>query len=204
MVVMSTRPEAKHVSWTFSSVVGTAAPMTGADAMEAGGDTDAPADAMPTGRWASDICACLNRPISCLAVFCCASCTLGQASSISVGGSATRCLTVFATIFILTFLGYILQLSSEAAGQEMMTASVVLMVVGSILAFAIVFAARRAIRTKQRIQGSDAEDCCLALFCNTCAVCQILNNLTGRYKGFWSTYAVIGQEGDDQAPVLPK
>ena len=81
-------------------------------------------------------------------------------------------------------------------------AAAVLYLILSIVACAVVFAARRAIRTRERIEGSNTEDCCVAIWCASCSVCQILNNVPGNYLGFWSTYDALRQpaplpEGDD-------
>ena len=84
----------------------------------------------------------------------------------------------------------------------MMVAAAVLYLILSTVACAVVFAARRAIRTRERIEGSNTEDCCVAIWCASCSVCQILNNVPGNYLGFWSTYDALRQpaplpEGDD-------
>lgn len=81
----------------------------------------------------------------------------GQASSISVGGNANRCLTVFVAIFICAVVGYGLQFGGTGAA---MAIAWVFSVLGSCIAFAVVWAARREIRTRQKIQGTELEDCC--------------------------------------------
>ena len=163
---------------------------------------------------------CFSRPMPCLSVFCCGPCTVGQASSISFGGNATRCLIVSVALLVLTLTGYVLLMvdfagefiaakslglnsaqallcavantsSNNANNTGMMVADSVVYLIAPIVAFAVVFAARRAIRTRERIEGSDTEDCCLAFWCNSCLVCQILNNMPGNYLGFWSTYGAL-------------
>ena len=87
---------------------------------------------------------------------------------------------MFIAIFICGTVGYGLQFGGTGAA---MAIAWVFSVVGSCLAFGVVWAARREIRTKQGIKGTDGEDCCLSFWCNSCSVCQILNNVKGRYQG---------------------
>jgi len=198
------------------------------------------------GQWRYSLCDCFSRPTSCLSVFCCSPCTLGQASSISFGGNATPCFIVAVVLFVLTLTSYVLRFAicyaiSNNSGMMgdlcvahnimdantisnnlsavlylisnmrptawttsdgAIVAAAALYLIASIVACAVVFAARRAIRTRERIEGSAAADCCVAICCASCSVCQILNNVPGNYLGFWSTYDTLSQpaplpEGDD-------
>merc|ERR1712159_59774 len=195
------------------------------------------------GQWRYSLCDCFSRPTSCLSVFCCSPCTVGQASSISFGGNATPCFIVAVVLFVLTLTSYVLRFAicyaiSNNSGMMgnlcvahnimdantisnkrptawttsdgVVVAAAVLYLIASIVACAVVFAARRAIRTRERIEGSAAADCCVAICCASCSVCQILNNVPGNYLGFWSTYDTLSQpaplpEGDDttQVELLP-
>ena len=83
--------------------------------------------------------------------------TIGQASSISVGGNANRCLIVFIAIFVCAVVGYGLQFGDTEAT---MAIAWVFSVLGSCIAFGVIFAARREIRMRQKIQGTELEDCC--------------------------------------------
>jgi len=185
------------------------------------------------GQWRYSLCDCFSRPMSCLSVFCCSPCTVGQASSISFGGNATPCLIVSVVLFVLTLTSFVLRFATCSNNTDMMfdligyalqtantishnssavlylisnmrptewsaetgavVAAAVLYLIASIVACAVVFAARRAIRTRERIEGSAAADCCVAICCASCSVCQILNNVPGNYLGFWSTYDAIRQ-----------
>ena len=102
-------------------------------------------------------------------------------------------------------IGYGLQFGATGATLAM---AYVFSVLGSCIAFAVIFAARRELRVRQKLQGSDGEDCILACCCNPCSVCQILNFVPGKYQGFWSTYDSLSQQDEATkeaaAPLEPK
>ena len=174
--------------WTFQSVTGAAAAPTGALPQDAGTDS--------RGTWRYGLCGCFERPLSCLSVFCCQSCTFGQSASIAAGGNAMLCMLVTAFFLVFGITGYALMYATTDEGA--VVAGLIISILVSVVAFFLIFFVRRMVRQRNRIEGNECEDCCIAFFCGLCSTCQTLNQIPGPYPGFWSTYSTV----DTDAPAV--
>ena len=145
-------------------------------------------------QWQNGICGCFTYPLSCLGVTFCETCSLGQLSSLSRGGSRTICIFVFLFFFILGIVGFALQLD-----EDTQMAGFVIGIVMTFLACFVLLIVRVTIRNRERIQGTICEDVLTTFFCSPCSMCQILNEVGRPYRGFWASYAALPQEdGDDR------
>ena len=120
--------------------------------------------------------------------------TVGQATSVSRGGSAKWCLAVALTLLVFGVVGFGFQVASDST---LMTVGTILSVIGAVLAFIAICVARGRVREQSGIEGSAFGDCCLSFWCGPCSVCQILNNLGAPYKGPFAGYEKL--PGEEQA-----
>lgn len=154
---------------TFKSVVGI-------------GDELPPQPSPPKLRnaWLAGLCSCLAYPWSCINVFCCEACTVGQAVSIAQGGSTMICLAVTIGLLFIGILYFSMMFVSPVAA----------IILGLLLAFGacgLLLMSRMRIRKAQDIDGSVGYDALLSCCCGPCSLCQMLNQFPP-YKGFWYTY----------------
>ena len=126
-------------------------------------------------RWNAGLFDCFSHGPSCLSVFFCQPCAIGQTTSIASGGSAFAFWSVTAVLLTL----WVLSMFFGAFPLILAIAS-----------FVAILYARCRIRERRNLIGGPTGDVLSSLFCGACSVCQMLNEY-GPYRGFWSSYETV-------------
>ena len=139
-----------------------------------GSNDPAPAD----GMWADGVCDCCKDPGMCAMVYFCSPVNTGQLYERMVQKGMIERIPMLSCLSIAIFMWVGYCWTPVLGGVNYFFASVgmALSVFSGICLLLIVCTVRKSIRTRDGIEPGgcgDAEDCCCALWCNSCTQCQL-------------------------------
>ena len=139
------------------------------------------------GVWTDGICDCCKDPGMCMIVYFCNPVNTGQLYERFVQKGMIERLPMLSCLSISIFMwvGYLW--TPVVGGFNYFFASVGMLMSAftGICLFLIVCTVRKSVRTRDRIEPGgcgDFEDCCCALWCPTCTVCQLWRSYCDRER----------------------